>query len=268
MTNEIQKQYGVIARVDDVPVSELAGYFVKSGFFKDARDVAQAIVKIQAGRELGFPPVTSMTGIYIVEGKVMVGAQMIGACAIKHGYRYRTVEHTNEACEVEIVKDGTVLGTARFTMAEARAAGLANKSNWKNYGRQMLLWRALAQAVRSFAPDALGGMPVYDPDEVESLPTKRVENLTPPGTEPAADETPEPPVDEEAIKAWGEDLQAKAMAARFAPDEFDWCLGQIMAKFGATNASALTPDQRKKITDRMDADGWKLTREAWKAKAQ
>ena len=39
--------------------------FAKSGYFQDAKEVFQAVVKIQAGLELGFGPVYSMTKIYI-----------------------------------------------------------------------------------------------------------------------------------------------------------------------------------------------------------
>src|SRR5262245_2644035 len=38
----------------------LAKVMADSGFFADARDAAQAVVKILAGKELGFGPVTSM----------------------------------------------------------------------------------------------------------------------------------------------------------------------------------------------------------------
>jgi hypothetical protein len=44
----------------------LARAFAESGYFADARGWAQAVVKIQAGRELGFGPMASMTGIHVV----------------------------------------------------------------------------------------------------------------------------------------------------------------------------------------------------------
>ena len=34
-----------------------------SGFFQDARQEAQAVVKVLAGRELGFGPIASMMGV-------------------------------------------------------------------------------------------------------------------------------------------------------------------------------------------------------------
>ena len=50
-------------------INEMGNVFVKSGFFADTRDQAQAIVKILAGQELGISPIASMTGVYIVKGK-------------------------------------------------------------------------------------------------------------------------------------------------------------------------------------------------------
>ena len=265
MSSEIQRRSSVLATFEaDAPVESMAQHMIRSGFFKDARDVSQAIVKIHAGRELGFPPVASMTGIHIVEGKITLSAQMIGACAIKHGYRYRTIEHTNEACEVEIAKSGEVLGSARYTFAEAKAAGLTNKTNWRNYPRQMLLWRALAHAVRSFAPDALGGMPVYDLDEVEPLPPRKPDAVEVPGTPEAADEQPEPAFDEDAFTAWFKGLEEAARAAGFQPDEFDWCMARVMEHYGVTDARKLNDVQRQKMTEAMAKDGWAKTRGRWK----
>src|SRR5262249_56671466 len=49
-------------------LQNLGQIFVKSGFFADIKDAAQAIVKVMAGSELGFPPIASMTGVYLFQG--------------------------------------------------------------------------------------------------------------------------------------------------------------------------------------------------------
>ena len=50
-------------------VEQWAGVFHKSGMFKDVTNLAQAMVKIKAGEELGFSPFVSMGGIHIISGK-------------------------------------------------------------------------------------------------------------------------------------------------------------------------------------------------------
>lgn len=48
-----------IQRVEpDMSLAQLGEAFAKSGYFTDAREAAQAIVKIQTGREIGFGPVS------------------------------------------------------------------------------------------------------------------------------------------------------------------------------------------------------------------
>ena len=53
----------------------------KSGYFKDVQSEAQAIVKVMAGSELGLPPFASMTGIHIIQGKPVLGSNVIATLA-------------------------------------------------------------------------------------------------------------------------------------------------------------------------------------------
>ena len=55
-----------------------------SGYFKDANDVAKAVVKVLAGREMGFGPFASMTGIHIIQGKPAIGSNLMAAAVKNH----------------------------------------------------------------------------------------------------------------------------------------------------------------------------------------
>ena len=57
----------------------LGSVLAKSGYFSDAKGEAQAVVKVLAGREMGFGPIASMTGVHIVQGKPTIGANLLGA---------------------------------------------------------------------------------------------------------------------------------------------------------------------------------------------
>jgi hypothetical protein len=48
-----------------------------------------ACVKILAGREMGFPPIASMVGISIIEGKPAAGANLLAAAMKRAGYTWR-----------------------------------------------------------------------------------------------------------------------------------------------------------------------------------
>lgn len=137
-----------------------------SGYFDDARQAAQAAVKVMAGAELGFPPIASMTGIYIVKGRVTLSAQLMAATIKRSGrYDYRVVEHTTECCRIEFTEGGETIYTSEYTMADAKAAGLAGSDTWKKHPRNMLFARALSNGAKWATPDVFGG-PIYTPDEL------------------------------------------------------------------------------------------------------
>ena len=261
--NELAKQTPAqLAESDGMTTDQLANHFIKSGFFKDARDVSQAIVKIQAGRELGFGPMQSMMGIYIVDGKVTVGSQMMGACAIRAGYRYVVAESTDKKCTIVFHRGGERVGESTFTIEDAQRAGLTSKNNWK-YPKAMLGHRAMAQGVRMLAPDSLGGVPVYDSEELEPLPPVAAEVIEDTPGAPAAAE--QPPVDDEAIKAFKIELEQAANVQGWKdPEEYDKAFNSVLAKFGVTKIEATTEKQRARMLLGIRADGWKATRESMK----
>jgi hypothetical protein len=75
--------------------------FAESGMFPDVRNFYQAVTKIQMGRSLGLTAQQSMTGIYMVKGNPVVGANLLATFVQElPDYRYAIVEHTNAACEI------------------------------------------------------------------------------------------------------------------------------------------------------------------------
>lgn len=142
-----------------------------SGYFKDVRGEAQAVTKILYGREIGIGPVTALMSVHVIEGKPAPSANLIAARIRASGrYDYRVREHTAEVCRVEFFARAggklESLGIVEWTIAEARAAGLAGKQVWKSYPRAMLFARALSEGARVHCPEVFGGSPVYTPEEL------------------------------------------------------------------------------------------------------
>lgn len=139
----------------------------QSGYFSDAKQAAQAAVKVMAGEEVGLGPVASMTGIHIVQGKVTLGANIIAALVRRHpDYDYEVSEHTDQACEIRFTYRGKPAGTSRFTMDDAAKAGLTKNPTWKAHPRNMLFARAMSNGAKWYAPDVSAGAPLYTPDEL------------------------------------------------------------------------------------------------------
>lgn len=167
-TDLIKKAEMSVARQDEFEsLWRIAKMCAGSGFFQDSKEASQACVKIQAGKELGFPPVVSMTQVYIVKGRVSTSASLMAAALRKAGYNYKLIRHDNTGCSIEFFdKTGNSLGLTEFTESDARTAGLLGGDNWKKYPRNMYFARAMSNGVRFFAPDALGGQSVYTPEEL------------------------------------------------------------------------------------------------------
>jgi hypothetical protein len=153
---------------------ELGNVLARSGYFKDARDASQAIVKVLFGREIGIGPVSAMMGVHIIEGRPAPSANLIAARIKSSGrYDYRVREHTNDACRLEFFERDSKggkesLGVVEWTMDDAKRAGLAGKagSPWQKYPRAMLFARAISEGARVHAPELFGGAPVYTPEEL------------------------------------------------------------------------------------------------------
>lgn len=150
-------------------LQHLGALLAESGFFQDARQTAQAAVKVMAGEELGLGPIASMTQIHIVQGRVTLSAHLLAALVRRsgrYGYRVHTMEP--EACVIDFTEQGEVIGTSSFTRADAEAAGLWGKPGpWRQHPRNMLYARAMSNGVKWYAPDLTTGA-VYTLDELES----------------------------------------------------------------------------------------------------
>jgi hypothetical protein len=161
MTNAIQ----IYDNFDNLQRAAIA--LQQSGYFKDAATKAQAITKVMAGHELGLPPFASMAGIHVIQGKPVLGSNVI-ATLVKNDprYDYRVKQADDKACVLTWYEDGQEVGVAGFTIQEAQNAGLTGKDNWKKYTSDMLFARAISRGARRFAPGIFGGSPVYTPDEM------------------------------------------------------------------------------------------------------
>lgn len=155
----------------------------KSGYFRDTQDVAKAIVKMQAGMEIGVPPIASLTGIHIVEGKPTLSASLIASRIKASGkYRYVAKKHSETECELEFKEklDGIweSVGVSSFTMSDAAKAGISGRANWKRYPKNMLFARAISNGARWYCADIFTGA-IYTTEEIQDDPSIVEEQPTP-----------------------------------------------------------------------------------------
>ena len=159
-------QLAVIEPEQFETTQRVAKAMVASGYFNDAKDVAQAIVKIMAGQEMGLPPFAAMTSIHVIKGKPVLGANALATLVKSHpSYDYRVKSLDAKGCTIAFYENGEHLGDSSFTAADAKAAGLAG-GNWQKYPRNMMFARAISNGAKWFTPGIFGGAPVYTPEEL------------------------------------------------------------------------------------------------------
>lgn len=155
-----------IQKINTADIMSIGKAFAESGMFTDIKSAAQAIVKIQAGQEIGIPPFAAMSGIHIIQGKPTIGAGLIASSIKGSGkYDFRVVEHSEKICSIEFFQGKESLGISTFTIEDAKKAGTKNIDK---FPKNMLFARAISNGVKFYTPDVFSG-PVYTPEEMEQV---------------------------------------------------------------------------------------------------
>jgi len=250
-----------IRSIDDL--SRVSAMLAKSGYFKDAKDAAQAGVKVLAGMEMGFGAFASMTGIYLIDGKLSVSANLLAQAIKRSGrYDYRIREHTDTACRIVFYEGGEEIGESSFTLEDAKRAGVAGRGPWRSYPQAMLFARALSQGARWHTPDVLGGSAAYLPEELgadvnedgDVIDTTSVIRETP---------TPEPEEDVVEYPVPAEDAitpqQVRVIAIALRETELDRDAGRDLVSFvigrGVESVKDLTKTEASVFLDAIATEG-------------
>ena len=146
-------------------LKSIAQIFANSGMFPNSESMAKVATQLIIGNTLGLNPLESMQGLYMIQGKVGLAANLMAASIKQSGkYDYRA-ETDEESCTITFFAcetDGSrsEIGKTTFSMADAARAGLRGQ-NWSKYPRAMLFARCISAGYREHCPDALSRIPVY-----------------------------------------------------------------------------------------------------------
>lgn len=124
---------------------------------------------------LGIPRINALTSIHVIDGKPTASADLIAGLVRKAGHKLR-VEGDDTYATAQIIRadDPTYEPTpVRWDEAKARKAGKwGSKGPWTNYPGAMLRSRAITEAARMWASDALFGV-IYTAEELSTDPEPR-----------------------------------------------------------------------------------------------
>lgn len=192
------------------------------------------------GQDLGLSPMQAIQGIYVVEGRPSISAQLWLALVRRAGHQAKVIEHTDTSCAVQMkrgdtgeehevtytLQNGVTAG--RVTLKDGKPFARSQKGKplpWELQTKAMLLARAVSACARFLCPEVAFGF--YTPDEVEEIaereqvPSDRLDdsdfkpvtfedgaqqaaaaNDQPAEAEPAKESSePEPEIDDEQIQA-------------------------------------------------------------------
>lgn len=173
-----------LVKIEQLPLGELMNMgkmFADSGMFPDIKSAAQAVVKMQAGQEMGIPPFQAMNGIHIIQGKATVGSGLMASRVKASGkYDYKVIQQDDKMCSIDFYKGKEKLGNSTFTIDDAKKAGTKNMDK---FPKNMLFARAISNGVKWYTPDVFAG-PVYVPEEMDQV-TEDVPHEEIPPTPPA-----------------------------------------------------------------------------------
>ncbi|MFE7316436.1 hypothetical protein ACFU7T_25590 [Streptomyces sp. NPDC057555] len=130
---------------------------------------ANLLYAVEYAESLGLHPMVAITGVHVIEGKPSASSALISALVRRAGHRLR-IKGDATAAVAQIIRtdDPDWTFEVRFTIEDARRAGLLGKDVWKKYPAAMLKARALSSVARDACEEALFGIH-YTPEELGAI---------------------------------------------------------------------------------------------------
>jgi hypothetical protein len=140
---------------------------VNSGTFKEINTPEVALIRLQAGLELGLTPIWSLTNIMVTNGRPSVWGDALLGLVLQHAECQDVIEtfegtgdELTAICEVH--RRGRLPVKRTFSVNDAKRAGLHGKNVHNAYPKRMLQMRARSWACRDAFADALRGLAVVE----------------------------------------------------------------------------------------------------------
>lgn len=148
----------VIATADVMAASSLCRKDLR-GKPEDVRAIAITL------DQMGIPPgIMNINAGFVVNGRVDFMTKIWTALAQRGGYKVWPDDASDSETGIAWIRDNATGEEHRvtFTWEDAVKASLTNSDTYRRYGRDMLIWRAMARAVRWHAPEVIAGMVEFD----------------------------------------------------------------------------------------------------------
>jgi len=125
-----------------------------------------------AGQSFGWDVMTSLRNYHVIEGTASLRPEAMLGLVRRAGHSVNVGVVSRDDQRVAVAHgrraDNGDEHTAEFSTLHAKAAGLLNKNNWKQYEEAMLTWRAVSALCRVLFPDVVLGAG-YVPEELGAI---------------------------------------------------------------------------------------------------
>lgn len=148
-------------------LTHMARTMAESNLF-GVKSPQQALALMLVAQAQGIPAAQACVDFDLIQGKPAMTARAMLARFQEKGGIIKWLEYSDTACEAEFVHPSCPNPVkVRWTMADAKRAGLDTKDTWKKYPRQMLSSRVMSEGVDRCYPSASGGF--YPPEVVQDF---------------------------------------------------------------------------------------------------
>jgi len=171
------KMSNEIALVPMADIKIMAEAIASSGLF-GIKTSSQAFALMLIASAEGKHPATAAQEYNIIQGRPALKADAMMARFQAAGGKVQWGEYTDKrvAGTFSHPQGGSV--EIVWTFEQAKAIGLTNKDNWKNYPRAMLRARVISEGIRTIYPGVAVG--IYTPEEVQDFePIKQEKAINP-----------------------------------------------------------------------------------------
>jgi hypothetical protein len=152
-------------------LQDMAMNVVRSKMFPGITTPEAAITLMLLCQAEGLHPMQAMMRYHVIQGRPAMKADAMLAEFMRRGGTVNWLQWDNQACEAEFKSHGCPEGVkVRWTMEDARRAGVVNNPTWTKYPRQMLKARVASDGVRMADPAVNQGR--YTPEEVQDFDDK------------------------------------------------------------------------------------------------
>ena len=126
-------------------------------------DAAAAILY---GAEVGLKPQQALQQVFVVHGQPAIYARTMVALLKAKGYRFETIESTDETVTVRATSPRGEVEEATWTIDRAKKAGYTSNKKYSTDPQAMLYSKAASEVSRKIAPDVLLGIR-YSAEDLE-----------------------------------------------------------------------------------------------------